>query len=152
MKNNIDLEKIKKNMQPGSIIREGFLGNEDRTLEEIITSDENNMLKLGLSPDRISERLLTMIQAGEKGLGEPVTVDDKWTVVINDTRGFVPCPFEDGVFRKRSMVITNLTNGRKIRISELSLHLLKSHHFLQGKGSPYRLTPEDIKDVLGIVS
>jgi len=154
MKMSPEYTKAQTNMQPGVITAQGFLGEDDRLLVDIIEADEQQMASLGLDFDDVAQRLRHLIDEGRKGLDEPVTVDDKWIVQTYEARGFLASPFEDGIFRKINAQIElapeGEPTGKKLLVSELSLHLLQQHHFLQGKGSPYRLEPHRIKEVLDL--
>jgi hypothetical protein len=135
-------------MQPGEITADGFLGNDTRPLVDIIEADEERFQALGLSFDGVAEQLARLLQRGREGLGEPITVDGKWLVKVDEARGFLPCPFEDGIFRKITATVTNTGSGTTVLFSQLSLHLLQEHHFLEGRGSSFRMEPEAIRDVL----
>lgn len=135
-------------MAPGRITETGFLGNDKRTLLEIIEADEQKISALKLDWNDISDKLNYMLQEGIKGLGQYRTVDGRWLVRVDDTRGKLPSPFKDGLFFKRAVHVKNIRSGKSLIFSDLSLHLLQEHHFLQGKGSPFRLEPEQIKSVL----
>ncbi len=141
--------KAQANMQPGVLSSAGFLGDDDRLLADIIARDEEAFQKLGLDFSKAAESLRRLMNEGRKGLGEPITVEGKWRVQVSEARGVLACPFEDGVSRKTNATVELVDGGRRIYFSDLSLHLMEVHHFLQGKGSPFRLEPEDIKQVLG---
>jgi hypothetical protein len=98
----------------------------------------------------VAEAMRKLLKEGRKGLGEPITVGTSYRVQVNDARGFLACPFEDGIYRKTNAVVEHLSSGKILLYSELSLHLLEKHHFLQGLGSPFRLEPRELKDILGL--
>ena len=148
MKMSPQLVKIQNNMQPGVITQTGFLGSDKRKLIDIIAHDEETLQSLNLDINILVNRLEYFKIEGLKGLGEPITVDKKWEVIINEARGFIPCPYEDGVFRKRNIQIKNMNNKKVINYSDLSIHLIGKHHFFQGLGASYRLEPKEIKIVL----
>lgn len=139
--------KAQENMKPGRITADGFLGYDDRNIVDIITTDEEEFSFLGLDFVEVAKLMRKLMKEGLKGLGEPITYD-KWEIRVDEARGYLPCPFQDGIFRKRVATVRNLKNGKEIVYSELSLHLLAAHHFLQGKGSKFRLEPVLIKEVL----
>jgi hypothetical protein len=93
-----------------------------------------------------------LMDEGRKWLEEPVTVDSKWIVRVSEARGFLASPFEDGIFRKVNAQVQHAPGGEpsgdEILFSELSIHLFEKYHFLQGKGSPFRLEPAKLKNVL----
>jgi len=144
--------KAQANMQPGVITSDGFLGNDNRPIVEIISEDESKMEQLGLSFDEAVERMQHLLDEGRKGLGEPVTVDEKWIVQVYEARGFLASPFEDGIYRKVNAQVSLKSAGnpgeKQILYSELSLHLMGKYHFLQGHGSSFRLDPHRIRDVI----
>lgn len=138
--------RAQENMKPGKITADGFLGEDDRNIADIIQEDEASFTRLGLDFKEVAELMRKLVREGLKGLGEPI-VYEKWEIKIDEARGFLPCPYQDGVFRKRVATVKNLKNNEQIIFSDLSIHLLEKHHFLQGKGSKFRLEPEKIKKV-----
>lgn len=152
MKMTPEFQKAQENMQPGVITADGFMGNDDRNLIDIIIEDEEMLIKLNCNIETIIDKLKYLKKMGEKGLGEPITVDGKWEVQVGEARGHLPCPFEDGIFRKVVTKITNLERNESIIFSDLSLHLIEKHHFFQGKGSPFRIDPAKVIRVLDICS
>jgi hypothetical protein len=151
MKMSPEFVKAERNMQPGVITSDGFLGDDRRAIIDIIADDEARMESYRLEFDAVAEKMRSLMSEGRKGLGEPVTVD-RWIVQIFEARGHLPSPFEDGIFRKVNAQVTLAREGKPTQetllYSDLSLHLLEKHHFLQGKGSAFRLEPDAIKRVL----
>jgi hypothetical protein len=147
-----EYEKAQANMQPGVITSDGFLGDDKRGILDIISADEGAVDQLGMDFDSIVERMRHLMNEGRKGLGEPVTVDDKWIVQVYEARGFLASPFEDGIYRKVNAQVRladqPASESSKLLFSELSQHLVEKYHFLQGKGSSFRLEPSDLKEVL----
>ncbi len=151
MKMSPEYTKAQANMQPGVITSDGFLGDDDRPIIEIIQSDEVKMKKLGLDFDETADLMEKLMEKGRKGLGEPVTVDEKWLVQVSEARGFLASPFEDGIFRKVNAAVRRKDlPGKELLYSSLSLHLFRKYHFLQGAGSPFRLEPKEIKEILDL--
>ncbi len=139
--------EAQQNMKPGVISSVGFLGDDDRNLLDIITNDEQVMASLGLDFQKVADWLKGMMNEAVKGLGEPVTLD-KWQIQLFEARGFLPCPFKDGIFRKRTMLIKRIDKEISLMVSDLSIHLLEKHHFLQGRGSPFRIEPMVLKELM----
>ena len=152
MKMSPEYKKAQDNMQPGVITADGFLGDDNRNIVDIIEADEEEFSRLGLDFETVVDRLKHLLEAGRKGLGEPVTVDGNWIVTTSEARGHLASPFEDGIFRKVNAHIEHAPggspNGDTLLVSDLSLHLLEKNHFLQGRGAPFRLEPATIKRVL----
>ena len=148
MKLTPNMRKAQENMAPGVITADGFLGDDKRPLQDIIVESEELMRYQGLDIDNVVQILKDLMEEGRNGLGEPITVDGRWIVQTTEARGHLACPFEDGIERKITSTIRNIEKGESLIISSLSLHLLKKHHFLEGKGAPFRLEPSVIKSVL----
>ncbi|MFW6214663.1 MAG: hypothetical protein ACOC45_01830 [Alkalispirochaetaceae bacterium] len=147
-----EYKKAQENMQPGVITSDGFLGDDSRNILEIINDDEQEMSRLGLDFDEAADKLRELLNKGREGLGEPMTVEDNWIVQVYEARGRLPSPFEDGIFRKVNAQIEYAPGGKRageqMLVSDLSLHLMKKWHFLQGKGSSFRIDPLKLKKVL----
>ena len=154
MKMSPQYTKAQANMQPGVITSDGFLGDDHRNVVDIIEADEEKFSQLNLDFDDVAARLRRLLEEGRKGLGEPVTIENRWIVTTSEARGHLASPFEDGIYRKVNGRIQLAPEGRptdeELLVSDLSLHLLETHHFLQGKGAPFRIEPEKVRKVLGI--
>lgn len=148
MKMTPKTRKAQENMAPGIITADGFLGDDKRPLQDLIVESEELLRYEKIDIDTVVQTLKNMMEEGRNGLGEPITVDGKWIVQTTEARGHLPCPFEDGIHRKITTVIRNIEKGESIMYSTISLHLLKTHHFLEGIGSPFRLEPALLKSVL----
>lgn len=142
MKMTFDQKAAEERMRPGMLTSQGFLGADPRRLADIVEADEEEFRSLGLDFDEVADRLDHLTREGEKGLGEPLTVDGKWLVKSDESRGKIPCPFQDGIFHKNSVSVERVDTGERIIYSDLSVHLLRVHHFCQGGGSPFRLDPD----------
>lgn len=148
MKMSPELKRAQENMQPGVITSAGFLGEDTRNLADIIEQDEETLQKLGVDIEEASRILHELLEEGRKGLGEPITVKGIYRVQVTEARGFLACPFEDGIFRKTNAEVVHLPSETYFLFSELSLHLFEKHHFLQGVGSPFRIDPQILKKIL----
>lgn len=142
-------------LRPGTLTAQGFLGSDPRPPEEIVAEDEAEFARLGLSFDEAAEALSGLAEAGGRGLGEPVTLG-RLLVQSGETRGVLPCPWGDGVFHKNATSLRPVDLSPEACVdgedglvySELSVHLLKAHHFCQGRGSPFRLEPATLAKLL----
>jgi len=148
MKNTQKEKDARERMKPGIITAQGFLGRDVRPLADIIQADEEAFRRLDLEFDAVADRLEAWKTAGSRGLGEPVTVEGRYLVRTGDARGVLPCPYGDGVFHKNSVDIKDEKRGGTLVYSDLSVHLLRAHHFCQGQGCPFRLDPENLAGVM----
>lgn len=135
-------------MASGRISATGFLGKDTRALSEIIQEDLKSMQACDLSFSHVAETLIRFRNEAAKGFGNFVKADKNIIVKSGDARGYLPCPWNDGFFSKNLVEAVNEKTGAKIVFSDLSIHLLKEHHFCQGKGSEYRLDPVVLKKLL----
>ena len=146
------LRRAEANSAAGVLTVDGFLGHDSRPLLRIVREDTAEFAALGLDWNAVADRLDELLHLGSEGLGEPITIGGH-LVRVAETRGMFPCPWEDGLFRKRSATVQRLENGEpagpELLYSDLSVHLLRAHHFLQGKGSLFRLEPQILREVLG---
>jgi len=143
-------KKILDNFKPGKITKDGFLGDDKRHVHDIIQEDLRILSKLGFEVDEIADRLQYFIEEGKKGLETKVDLAD-FTVQISWDRGLLPCPF--GEPRRHHKIIATLFNkklNKKIEYSQLNVHLIKEHGFFLGKGSKFRLEPEELMSFLNV--
>jgi len=148
MKMTPDLRRAQENMAPGAISASGFLGHDTRPIADIIEADEEAMAAAGLSFEETAERMRTLMEEGRKGLGEPTTVERSWLVRVDEARGVIPSPFGGGTVQKVNVQVYRADRDMTVTYSALSILLLERHHFLQGRGSPYRLEPSVLKATL----
>jgi hypothetical protein len=148
MKMTPQLRRAQESMAPGVISASGFLGSDTRPLTEIIEADEKAMAAHGLSFEETAARMRDLLERGRKGLGEPTTIDGTWLVRVDEARGVIASPYGGGGAQKVTVQVYRGDRDVTVSYSALSITLLEHHHFLQGKGSPYRLEPALLKAVL----
>lgn len=149
MKNTQTERDARERMGPGHITAQGFLGRDTRSLADIVEADDEAWRRAGIEPEAAADFLERLRDLGQKGLGEPTSVDGRWLVTAGDARGLLPCPWNDGTFHKNSIAVRDLKTGAELAYSDLSIHLLRTHRFCQGKGGAFRLEPETIAAMMG---
>jgi hypothetical protein len=151
MKQTPQEKKIYENFKPGKITKEGFLGDDTRHLHDIIEDDLHTLNRLGVSKEQIAERLQYFIEEGKKGLETSVDLGDFTTQVIW-RRGMLPSPFGDPkrLYHKIVATVFNKKLKKEMKYSQLNVHMIKDHGFFEGKGSVFRLEPEEVVEVLEI--
>ncbi|MDD3044244.1 MAG: hypothetical protein PHF33_02130 [Candidatus Delongbacteria bacterium] len=153
MKQPPELTKAENSMKPGVITKDGFLGTDNRHLIDILTEDDAEVARLGLTHWIIAARMRYFRDEGLKGEGLSVEIEGKFEVLAESAKGKLACPFgEPGMITKNNISVTNKETGRTIYFSDLDIHLIGRHGFYQGKGSPYRVSPKELKEVLEIES
>ena len=151
VKQSPELDRIEQNMRPMYLCQGGFLGYERRKLIEILTDDQGTVNSLGLSHGLVAQRLRAITDEARKGLGDPVVVEEKFEVEVQEARGKIPCPWgHPGLYPKTHVKLEKRETGETLVWSDLAIHLIEEHGFYQGKGSPYRLDPPEVKRILGM--
>ncbi|MCB5251678.1 MAG: hypothetical protein RBR69_07870 [Candidatus Cloacimonadaceae bacterium] len=138
-------KKITARMQPGVITYSGFLGKDTRNFKQIIADDEMVLEKLGKSAEEIADRLEYFQQKSFDAFQGSTVVDEIYDVNTEVVRGYLPCPFmHQGVYRKSYTTVTNTKSGKSFTYSALNIHLIRVHHFFEGKKSHFRLEPREL--------
>ena len=151
MKMTVQMKKIQEQLQPGVITRDGFLGKDRRNLVDILEDDDAKVKRMKLTHRQIAYRMLELRNAGMRGLGDFISVEPHYEIRVDSVRGKLPCPFGDpGILPKTNITVRNLKKDREIIFTDLHIHLIGSHGFYEGKGSPFRLEPADLADILEI--
>ena len=149
MKQTPQMRKIQDKMAPGVITRDGFLGEDRRNLVDILTTDDGSIRRLGYRHQDIAMRMVELRDAGMAGLAEFIDVGERFEVRVDSVRGKLPCPFGDpGIFPKTNTTVRNKRLGREVTFTDLHIHLIGSHGFYEGLGSPFRLEPAELAEIL----
>ena len=151
MKQTPQEKQLYENFKPGKITKEGFLGDDKRHIHDIIEADEHVLARLGVSLDQIADRLQYFIEEGKKGLETPVELEGFISTVIW-RRGMLPSPFSDPkrLYHKIVATVKNTKLQKELTYTQLNVHMIRDHGFFEGKGSVYRLEPEELVEFLEI--
>ena len=143
-------KNIYRNFQPGVLTKKGFLGQDNRHIHDIIKEDNLVLLKYKVTKEQIADLLQFFIDKAKPF--EDSTVDlGTFTVQLNWYRGMIPCPFEDpGLHYKIQATVYSRRLKMAIQFSQLNVHLIKEHDFFEGKGSRFRLEPEELIQFLNL--
>ena len=151
MKQSKKDDNIQQQMQPGMITRDGMLGEDRRKLRDIIEADAADVGRLGLVHSQIASRMLELRNAGARGLGEPIRVNDTFEIRVDGVRGKLPCPFgHPGLYAKEFIIVRNLRSDEQVTYTRLNIHLIEAHGFYEGLGSSFRQDPATLARVLEI--
>jgi hypothetical protein len=151
MKQTVQLSRIQEKMKPGIITRDGFLGTDTRNLIDMLVEDDETVKRMDLTHAAVAQRMIDLRDAGLRGLGNFVLVEPHFEVRVDSVRGKLPCPFGDpGIFQKTNTTVRNLKSGKEVTYTDLHIHMIGSHGFYEGIGSPFRLEPEILISVLEI--
>lgn len=149
MKTSPATDRIIKRMKPGALTRDGFLGNDDRPLHEIIDADDEAVTRLGLTHAGIANRLEYLAEIGRKGYGTPMSYMKTYQITVEEVKGRIACPWgRCGTFPKGTIKIRNLNSDIEVQTTPLGIHMIRCHGFYQGRGAPYRLEPDVLRYTL----
>lgn len=149
MKKSPQQEKLEALLKSSKFSICGFLGDDKRNLWEIIDTDATELEKLGKTREEIASRMQYLTDLANTGLGDWVQVEKNLRVSADDNRGRIPCPWPHHVrCLKRITTARQLETGRTIRWSDLNIHLIKEHGFFEGRGSPFRIEPRDLVEII----
>ncbi|HLW22542.1 MAG TPA: hypothetical protein VKZ39_05095 [Sphaerochaetaceae bacterium] len=151
MKQTPGYDAIQRQMAPGVITLEGFLGTDNRKLIDILNADDATVRSAEVTHQQIAERMQYFRDIGLDGLGEFMGVDDHFDVRVDSVRGKLPSPFGGpGMYEKVNTTVVNKRLGREVVYTDLHIHFVRDHGFYEGKGSSYRLEPEDLIAILEV--
>jgi len=139
---------VKANFEPGKLSKNGFLGDDDRHIHDIIQADLLTLSSLGITQEVLADKLQYFIEQGKKALEGKVDLGE-FEVQIQWSRGALPCPFgEPGLHHKIVATVSNKKQKRTIKYSQLNVHMIREHGFFEGKGRVFRLEPEEVVKIL----
>ena len=151
MKQTPEYDSIQRQMLPGVITLEGFLGTDTRKLIDILNEDDSAVRRSEKTHEQIAQRMQFFRDAGMPGLGEFMSIDDVFDVRVDSVRGKLPSPFGGpGMYDKVNTTVVNKRLGREVTFTDLHIHFIRDHGFYEGKGSLFRLEPHDLIEILEV--
>jgi hypothetical protein len=149
MKETPQEKRVRARMMPGAITLSGFIGKDKRSLNAIISADEQELQRLERSAKELADRMQYFTDASFSTFDGTITIDGCYVVETEVTRGKLPCPYSHGgLFRKAVTKLTNTKKNVSVTWSSLNIHLIEAHHFFEGKGSTFRLEPAKLVEAL----
>jgi hypothetical protein len=152
---DLPIARLEKRMRPGADSRAGFLGKDESLLEVLAADNRLVVDELGLSHQEIARHLriigaIAVKKAKEKSLdiryhGQTFRLSNSFS------RGFQESPFDDGTKTNCNTTLVNVGSGKKLTFSLLVPEMIERYGFYEGKGTPYRVDPRAVLDVLGFV-
>lgn len=150
MKQPPHLQRAQARMARGVLTMDGFLGNDGRDLVEILQDDDGEVRRLGLTHARIARALEELTRKADESYGTPVDVGP-YEVRALESRGGLPCPFgHPGLYEKTVIEARRHDSGATLSWTALNVHLIGEHGFYEGKGSYFRLEPDDLAAFLDL--
>jgi len=144
MKRNPSLATVRQRMAPGRLSGTGFLGDDERPLDEIIAADLAELDEAGLAPGQVADLLDELHRVADAGLEAPQPAFGGRAIAeVVEGMGRISCPFACGV-RSHKAVVHVKAGSLDVRFTPLHAHLIREHGFFQGRGSEFRLEPRDV--------
>lgn len=149
-------------MRPGAVSRAGFLGPHE-SLPAVMAADEAAMRQIGVTPEALAVKLEGLIASANAPPSRETTVSDLYRVRLRQFLGPQICPWSSNVrypqcvgrgslYASLDWTIESLRTGRAMTGPGLIVHLMHDHHFCEGPGSPYRVDPVELAQLLDLVS
>lgn len=144
---------LERDMRPGAAgeggSESGFLGPEERLLDVLASDNDFVLNELKTTHQEIARHLKTL--AAISPGSEAVEVDyegRRFRVSTMFWRGYQHSPFQDGTKTNVDVTVTNVETGRKLEYSLLVPLMIERYGFYEGKGTSYRVDPQEVVLVL----
>jgi len=142
MKESPQTKNLEKLLRSSKLVAGGFMGDDARSVYEIIDADMAELSRLDFTAKQVVERMQQITDIAIPGLGTWVKLDEQRQVKIDEAKGWLICPWpHPGKFAKRITTVRLAKAGVSIRWSDLNIHLIGEHGFFEGKGSNFRIEP-----------
>jgi hypothetical protein len=149
MKRSRAEEELLQSLGPSKFSAEGFMGHDKRPVDEIISTDQRELNRLGISVDTLVQQLKAIYKQARQAFGAEIEIKPGVFATFYESRGKVPSPFKtDGVFEKGEAILRDNESGQHIFITQLGIALIEKHSFFQGIGSRYRIDPKVVVTLL----
>jgi hypothetical protein len=158
--NGRTVAELEKDMRPGARTEDfegsdkGFLGPEEKLLDVLAADNHFVVDELGLTHQELARHLRVLAAIGDWQVkqGKPEVEflyhGRRMTVQRRYFKGYQFSPFRDGTKTSTDATIHNLSNGKKLAYSLLVPDMIERYGFYEGKGTPYRVEPQCIVEVL----
>ncbi len=133
-------------MEEGACSKDGFLGDDPLGLGRV-EADERLLSEAGMTHAEIGGALGDLWKLARILMGEPLEPVPGVVVDVEEARGHLACPFgHPGIYAKGRMTITH--DKGELRVTPLSIHMIRAHGFFGGLGSPFRVEPVALIELL----
>lgn len=153
-------EEVEARMKRGAFSREGFLGPDEK-LKDVLENDAKTLQNLKLTYAEIASRLDTLISAAEESPTRKALIGGL-ECQVRIHQGFQICPWavdphhaqcDIGLGVRHASVdwsIKDVRSDHRMSGPGLAVHLIRDHHFFEGRKSPYRIDPRELAELLGL--
>ena len=142
MKLSPEDQRLVHNLKPSKFSKEGFLGTDSRSVQEIIDDDLRTLKKAGVSQELLVQALKDAYLRAKNAFGAEIEIRKNVKAVFHESMGRIPSPFcKDGLFEKGEAVVTDSASNLSLVITSLGINLIEKHDFFQGRGCRFRIDP-----------
>jgi hypothetical protein len=146
------ISDLEKDMRPGAYATKGFLGGEERLVDLLAEDNRYVVDELGLTHQELGKHLRALGEISGKAGGKEFRYHGRrFKGSVRLSRWHQASPFRDGTITNGLAIVDNLDNEKRIEYSLLMPDLIERYGFYEGKGTPYRLEPKKILEVLDFV-
>src|SRR5262245_59771242 len=149
------IAKLEKRMRPGADSRAGFLGKDESLLDVLVGDNRFVVDELGLSHQDLARHLHIIGGiAAKHGKDKPLDIryhGQTFRVQAAFARGFQESPFDDDTKANCNVTVVNLGSSKKLVFSLLVPHMVERYGFYEGRGTPYRVDPRAVLEVLEFI-
>jgi hypothetical protein len=130
------------------------LGREEKLLDVLAADNQYVVDELALTHQELARHLRILAAIGDwqdkQGKPEVEFLYHGRRVKVERlySRGYQFSPFRDGTKASSEATIHNLSNGKRLGYSLLVPDMIERYGFYEGKGTPYRVEPRSIVEVL----
>jgi hypothetical protein len=152
---------LEKDMRPGAksdvASEKGFLGPDEKLLDVLAMDNRTVVEELGLTHQELARHLHNLAAIGfwqqkhNREGGEFVYHGRRFKVVVLTTKGTQPSPFKDGTTSGSDATVENLETGKKLEYALLVPMMIERYGFYEGKGTPWRVDPKQVVEVLDFI-
>lgn len=152
--NGISISDLETQMRPGAGGLEGsssgFLGSSE-SLVDVLRADNAYVVdELGLTHQELARPLLLLAAFDAHDDGEVVYRGLRFDVETTAFKGSQYSPFHDGTRTNLDVTIRNLDDDLSLGFSLLVPLMVERYGFYEGKGTPYRVEPSEIVELLSL--
>jgi len=149
MKESPQAQKLEEVLRSSKLVSGGFMGDDLRSFSEIIDKDMAALSHLGYKINQVAATMQKITDTAISGFGSWVKLDQRRETKADEAKGSLVCPWpHPGRFAKRVTTVRLIGADQTIKWSDLSIHLIAEHGFFEGKGSAFRIEPEDLIKII----